>query len=159
MTEEEALAVAELLEHGWPGSFREEAIAVYVRMLIPLPAEPVVAAIEELLLTERHRPSVAEIYRAAMSRVGGAAPPIDEALSQGRAWIEYRAQLQWVNGTGYRPIEPEVHPAVVRACEALGAVADFDEISFTRVYREVSRRHDDGVLRRLAGGAPAEIEA
>jgi hypothetical protein len=82
---------------------------------------------------------------------------MDDALMQGRAYHEYLAQLQWSNGSGYEPRKPKAHPAVVRTCESM-SVEDFNEITFSKIYNEVSKQFNDAVLRRLAD-PPTAIES
>jgi len=143
----EAHRVSKFVQHGWPGDFTEEALAIYLDALTPLPFEAVATAIKGMLLTCKFRPSIAEVYSAAVAQLGGSAPPLAEALGQGRQWVRYLEQMQWSNGSGYVPQAPEAHPLVVRCC---GSMRDFDEHSFRRAYIEAAQNYNAEAVAALS---------
>lgn len=136
MTPEQARRAAKFLQHGWPGDFTEEAVAIYLDALMPLPFDQVAAALRSLLLTCRFRPSVAQIREAVAASDG--TPGLVDALRQGAEFFEFVSQSQWVNGSGWVPSRPRVHPTVELAVEAMRGVDRFDPRLFERVWRDVT---------------------
>lgn len=46
-------------------------------------------------------------------------PSETEAVEQAELLLKYRDEIQFVNGSGYKPVRPEVHDAVKAACEGM----------------------------------------
>lgn len=115
-------AVVKMLEFGWSPRFTTEQAVMYLTGLADLDPDETQRAVVRLLRTEEYRPSVAMIRREVLS---AELPELSEALVQAEALVRYREALRFVNGSGYRPVEPEVHPVVAEICFALGWARDW----------------------------------
>lgn len=124
-----------VIEEGWPGQMSEEAAALYVEALADLDGPSALGAVKRLLLTSEYRPTVAAV-RSAVGREGF--PALPEAMAQARAVARYREQRAYVNGSGYEPVPPVVHDAVMRACDALPMTHFGWERRFESVYSSVT---------------------
>ena len=124
-----------LIEEGWPGQMTEEAAALYVEMLADLDGPTAICAVKRLLLTSEYRPTIATV-RKAVEREGF--PPLPEAMQQARRLARYREQRRFANGSGYEPVPPVVHDAVMRACEGLALTTNRWERQFEVSYASIT---------------------
>ena len=114
--------VVKMLEFGWSPGISQEQAVMYLTGLGDLDPTEAQRAVLRLLRTEEYRPSVARVRREVLS---GGLPEFTVALAQAEALLRYRDGLRYVNGSGYRPSEPEVHPVVVEVCRGLGLSRDW----------------------------------
>lgn len=133
MTLEGALT---LLEEAWPQRFTPEQAGVYLDALEDLDPDDVRAAVLRLVRTEEFRPSVARIRREVAA---GSLPSIDVALRQAETLLGYREARQFVNGSGFDPVQPDVDDAVIAACAGLRLSFGWRD-RFTQAWREQMRR-------------------
>lgn len=146
MNRTEMAKLIKVVDHGWPHSkLTVETAALYTTGLADLPYAAAERAVQNFLLSSEFRPSVAAIRKAVMAQAGILPPPLPEAVVQAEAWLRYQDSLSYVNGSGWTPTAPSVHPAVVRACGAVSGGGNW-EYGFTRAYRALSEEAEGGVL-------------
>lgn len=136
MNREEQARVIKVVTHGWPNAkLTEETVFLYMTALADLPYEATNLVLTDLLMTSDFRPSVAKIRRAVAGKLGLLPPSADSALAAAAIWVEYREQLQFVNGSGYSPTPPAaVHPLVRKVVETLDTTHGSWRAQFTKAY-------------------------
>jgi hypothetical protein len=135
-------AVVRMLEYGWPQKFSPEMALLYIEGLADTDPDAAQRAVRRLIRTSEFRPSVAAVRREIASE---ALPGLAEALTQAEQWLRYRDAQQYVNGSGYKPVRPEVHAAVRQACAALPGLVPRWQERFTAAWRDSSRKEIEGV--------------
>ena len=116
MMRDPLVVAVEVLEAGWPQRFSEDQAEMYLDGLSDLDPKALVAAVKRLVKTEEFRPSIAAIRRA-VARAG--LPDDAEAVKQAATYLRWAEARRFVNGSGFDPVRPEVHDAVVEACFGL----------------------------------------
>ena len=135
MTPEEAALIVDMIDAGW-SRMRQETALLYVQNMLDLPYEVVAQVLKDLMAQSDYRPSIAAIRRGSAAALGLMPPTEAEALEQAVDYLRYKGQLMYVNGSGYRPEEPRVHPAVKAACAPLDAEDNYWPTMFKRFYPE-----------------------
>lgn len=124
MKRSEAIALVAEVQAAWPQrEFGPSTIKRYVDSIEHLEREAVAAAIEELVVTSKFVPSIAEITQAAHNAIpGDRAPEADnawsEVLEQIRTVGSKRGMMNYATGEDWEP--QWSHPAIGQAAEALG---------------------------------------
>jgi len=117
------IEIAAMLKHAsvwWPNFKVEDmeySVGVYMEALGPYEYSDVRKAMNSMKKS-KFMPSMPEIL-AAVERLGD--PSDNEATTQARAYWNYRDQMQFSNGSGYKPeLKAEIHPEVRRVMDAVG---------------------------------------
>jgi hypothetical protein len=128
------VAAVEMLESGWPQRFSEEQAAVYLDGLADLDPKVLLATVKRLVRTEEYRPSIASIRReVAMDGL----PSERDALRQAHAYLRWAEARRFVNGSGFDPVRPDVHDAVVETCFGLSVARPGWEERFVTKWRSL----------------------
>lgn len=114
-----------------------ESAKQYAEALIDLPANLTMEAVKRLRATDDWMPSISRIRRKVYGLAGFGPPHLDVAMDQAHEWLHYRNQKSFVNGSGYTPTAPQVHPLVLTTLRGIGASSDKDwETSFRFEYEK-----------------------
>lgn len=157
MTPEDARSVVNAIEAAWDAEFTKKRAAIWISAIRDLPLDATLTAVRSLIATRSTVPSIANIRREVYGASGLLAPDPQTALAQADRWLTYQDQLGFVNGSGYRPREPEVHPAVVATCALVNGGFDGWRRDFLNAYEEAARRTEDGILSADYGHASAAL--
>ena len=126
---EDAAKIVRMLEFGWSQKFPPETALIYVECLRSLPYESTNSGVQAMLRTDEFRPSV-----AALCKAGLGVPSSAVALSQAAAWLRYKEQMRFVNGSGHVPVRPETHRLVIESCGGLSIDTFAWQSKFTGMY-------------------------
>jgi hypothetical protein len=110
----------------------EFTVGVFHEYLHEVDPERVHAAMNTFARS-KFMPSLPEIM-AALEHLGE--PSDNEALTQARTWWKYRDQMQFSNGSGYRPEEPQTVHASVRTVMSAVGQGDGWETRFRFAWRD-----------------------
>lgn len=146
MNIEEAAQVMRVIEHAWPRKIEPETAALYMEHMLDLPYDATVAAVKRLVVSDEFMPAIATIRRTVAGALGLLPPPEAIALAQADAWLDYQHQRGFVNGSGYSPDAPVVHPAVMAACEG---VRDAQHPSWSTAFRHLYRAQAEETRARV----------
>lgn len=146
MNIEQAAQVMRVIEHAWPRKIEPETAALYIEHMRDLPYEVTVAAVKRLVVSDEFMPSIATIRRTVADALGLLPPPDAIAIAQADAWLDYQHQQGFVNGSGYAPEPPDVHPAVIAACEG---VRDALHPSWSTAFRHLYRAQAEETRTRV----------
>lgn len=138
MNKQEATDLVKQLVVTWPRpEIGIETIMVYRESLEDLPYDHTAEAIRRLRASEDWMPSVAKIRRKVYGIAGFGPPHLEEAIEQAHEFLRYQAQRSYVNGSGYQPTAPPIHPLVASTITGAGAHDGNDwEEGFRFVYKD-----------------------
>lgn len=142
---DEAEIVMNIIEHGFVGDLTPEAVMVYIDGILDLPYMETRKTIKRASLTQRFRPTISEIRAGVAEQMGLLPPSVEEATAQALDWMEYQDQLQYVNGSGYQPVKPRVHEAVVRTC---AMVSSPDHSSWNAMFKNAYKAISEEVTNK-----------
>lgn len=157
MTPDEAANVVDFVSETWGAEFSPARAAVYISELSDLPFGETLAAVKGLVRTFNVVPSIARIRSTVMGAAGLLPPDPQTAIAQADRWLRYQDQLSYANGSGYRPVEPEVHPAVVRACALVNGGYEGWRRDFLAAYDSAAASTTEGILSVDYGHAVAAL--
>lgn len=158
--EEAAVAVAGI-EKLW-GEMSEDRSRIYMEVILDLPFDLTVRCVRALMGSRATMPAPAVIRREVMREAGLLPPTVDLALMQAEMWLGYQRSMGFVNGSGWQPDEPVVHPAVVRSCRGLDGGHGSWSSTFRSTYQTIIASAESDMLASdfgLASGAVASIGA
>lgn len=157
MTPAEAAGVVDRISATWGVDFTAERAAVWMDLLMDLPFDAAVRAVRSLGATRSTCPAPANLRREVMGAAGLLAPDPQTAVAQADRWLTYQDQRGYSNGSGWEPPEPNVHPAVVRACALVNGSFEGWRRDFLAAYDKVAARTEDGILSADYGHAVAAL--
>ena len=119
----EALDVLERISTFWPARFTMAGptqATEWAEAMGSVTREEALDAVLRLSRTSEWPPSVYQVREVVAGRRGLLAPESAVAFKQMQAWLFYDDQKAFVNGSGYNPRPPKVHPAVRAGAARMG---------------------------------------
>lgn len=157
MTPEEAVNLVDLISETWGENFSTTRAAAWVAGLLDLPMDSAMSALRALSMSRSTTPAIATIRREVMEAAGVLPPDPQTAILQADAWLVYRDQLGYANGSGWTPQAPQVHPAVVSACGLVNGNFEGWRRDFLAAYDAAARSAEHGILSADYGHAVAAL--
>jgi hypothetical protein len=97
-----------------------DQVEAWAEALGSVTQEEALSAVLKLSRVSEWPPTIRSIREHVARTRGILAPSAEEALPQMRAWLFYLDQAGYVNGSGYHPAKPRVHPAVREGAARMG---------------------------------------
>jgi hypothetical protein len=130
----------------WPGKFEvtdPEMVPDWAEAMGSVTLDEALNAVQALARTSKWVPGVRDIREVVADRRGLLAPDAEVALPQMREWVFYQEQRRHVNGSGFTPAKPKVHPAVRSGFARMGG--DW-ESGFRFEWPKIKAEYDDKIL-------------
>lgn len=124
-----------------------EQAALWAKLLGSVTREEALEAVERHARTSSKPPTIRDVRESVAGTRGLLAPSAEVALPQMRAWLFFIDQAGYVNGSGYSPAKPQVHPAVREGSARMGGNW---EDGFRFEWPKVAKEYNDKIL-----GGPA----